>query len=411
MSRKIFTNIDHLVGIENNKLRLGTALSAVNQIENAYLDVEDGNILGWGEMESLTSDPQFQEMNLHGQTVLPMFVDCHSHLVFAESREREFEDRLRGLSYEEIASRGGGILNSADKLAGKSEDELYDEAMHRLSKVIKTGTGAIEIKSGYGLSLDAELKMLRVIRRMKEASPIPIKSTFLGAHAIPARFKQNPEAYLSEVTDRMLPAIAEEGLADYVDIFCEKNYFELDATRKMLEAANRAGIATRIHVNQFNSIGGVALAAEMGVRSVEHLEVLTDTDLEVLKRGEMFAVALPGCSFYLKIPYTPARTIIDANIPFALASDYNPGSAPTGNLGFAFTLACLYMNMQPIEAFNALTINAAHALDVQNQVGSIDVGKKANFMVLQRGMSIPSIPYNIADNVIDQVWLNGELYN
>jgi len=284
MARKIFTNIDHIIGVENKKLRLGNSLADVQSVENAYLDVEDGLIAGWGEMSSLTHDPACEQINLKGQTVLPTFVDCHSHLVFAESREREFEDRLRGLSYEEIAARGGGILNSADKLAGKSEDELYNDAMQRLSQVIKTGTGAIEIKSGYGLSLEAELKMLRVIRRMKKTAPIPIKSTFLGAHAIPARHKQNPEAYLSEVTDQMLPVIAGEGLADYVDIFCEKNYFELDATKKMLEAANNLGIPTRIHVNQFNAIGGIALAAEMGVKSVEHLEVLTDSDMEVLKQ-------------------------------------------------------------------------------------------------------------------------------
>jgi imidazolonepropionase len=412
LARKRIINISQLSGTNNNEVRLGPELSILTSISNAYLDIEDDRINGFGSMSELgNSNFEGETINAKGRSVLPMFIDCHTHLVFAESREQEFEDRLNGLSYQEIAERGGGILNSADKLAAKSEEDLFQDAMIRLDTVIRTGTGAIEIKSGYGLSTDSELKMLRVIRRIKEEAPIPVRATFLGAHAIPSRYKDEPKKYLDEVINDMFPAIAKEGLADYADIFCEKGYFELEETERILKAAQKHNIASRIHVNQFYSIGGIELASKMGVKSVEHLEVLSEDDMRVLKGGSMFTVALPGCSFYLKIPYTPARKLIDAGIPFAIASDFNPGSAPTGNLGFAFTLACLYMEMQPSEVFNSLTINAAHALDIQNEVGSIDIGKKANFMILKNGMSIASIPYNLTENVIDQVWLNGEVYN
>lgn len=410
MKTQRFINIDRLYGFDNKHIRIGKDLNSISYLEQAFLEVEDGRVLDYGLMSDLPYR-EMQTIDMFGKTILPSYVDCHTHLVFAETREQEFEDRLNGLTYQEIASRGGGILNSADKLGRKPEDELFEEALKRLNHLIKLGTGAIEIKSGYGLTTDSELKMLRVIDRIKSCSPIPVKATFLGAHAYPTRFKDNHEGYLQEVLTETLPAVAKSKLADYVDVFCEKGYFELADTERILLAANSLGLKTRIHVNQFNAFGGIKLAKKQQVLSVEHLEVMSEDDFDELKNSDLFAVALPACSFFLKIPYTPARRLIDSNVRFVLASDFNPGSTPTGNLNFVYSLACLYMGMTPTEAFNALTINAAHALELEAEVGSLDKGKRANFMVLPKSNTLASIAYNFADSIIDEVYVNGEVYN
>ncbi|MCB0735097.1 MAG: imidazolonepropionase [Bacteroidetes bacterium] len=408
--KRRFTNIGTIYGLDHQLKKDAQSMAHVETMHHAYMEVSDGNIIGLGSMDNLPSD-QIEQVDLGGRSIAPLFVDCHTHIVFAEPRVREFEDRLKGLSYQEIAERGGGILNSARKLAEQSEEELFAHAMDRIHEVILTGTGAIEIKSGYGLSPEAEWKMLRVIRRLKDEAPIPVKATFLGAHAIPERFAGNADAYLDEIEQVMLPVIQQDQLADYIDIFCEQGYFNLGHTERILKAGKRHGLKGRIHVNQFNSIGGIQTAAENDALSVEHLEVLSDEDLNTLRNSNLFAVALPGCSFFLKIPYTPARQLIEAAVPLVLASDYNPGSAPTGNLLFAFSLANVYMGLLPTEAFNALTINAAYCLEVEDQVGSITPDKRANFMVLKPGCELASLGYNVARPVIDEIYLNGSRYS
>lgn len=381
-------------------------------LKDAYLDFSEKEILGFGLMSDLPEVPFTGKVaDMSGKSVMPAYIDCHTHLVFAATRAEEFEDRIKGLSYQEIAERGGGILNSARKLGEMSEDELFRDAFIRLDKLIRSGTSAIEIKSGYGLDLENELKMLRVIRRLRETFPITVRSTFLGAHAYPKTYADRKADYIDLIVDDMMPKVVDEQLADYVDVFCEKGYFELEATAKILEAANRLGLKARLHVNQFNSIGGIQLADRMHALSVEHLEVLTDDDMKTLESGSLLPVALPACSFFLKIPYTPGRQLIDNQMPLVLASDFNPGSSPTGNMSFVFSLACIHMNLLPAEAFNALTINAAHALEIQDREGSIDVGKKSNFMVVHHLNSLAEIPYHFAENRIDEVWINGLPYS
>ncbi|MBO6516962.1 MAG: imidazolonepropionase [Bacteroidia bacterium] len=407
MTKTRLVNIGSLYGITtSNAVKLGGSLAKVDCLTEAYLEFEDGKISGFGPM---TDKPNTvcKEHDIEGGIVYPSYVDCHTHLVFAANREDEFVDRIKGLSYQEIANRGGGILNSANKLGSMSEDQLFDEALERLHQLIKMGTGAIEIKSGYGLSLDAELKMLRVIKRIKAVSPIPVKSTFLGAHAYPLEYQDRKNEYIDHIISDMLPAIAESGLADYIDAFCEEGYFSTEETERIVQAAAEHGLPARLHVNQFTSTGGVEMSARNNVISVEHLEVMTEEDIEVLARSNMFGVALPACSFFLQIPYTPARKLIEANVPFVLASDFNPGSSPTGNLSFVMSLACIYMKLLPEEALNALTINAANALGLADEVGSIAVGKRANVVVSKQAKSLNSIPYRFGDDLIDRVYVNG----
>ncbi len=408
MKKLLIKNIKGLVQVreETPDLLRGKALAELPVLENAWLAAEDGVIVGYGLMEDWGGISDWTDLEIidaSGKYVLPAWVDSHTHLVFAATREEEFVDRIKGLTYEEIAAKGGGILNSANKLAGMSEDELYQSTYKRLQQVISMGTGAIEIKSGYGLSVDAELKMLRVIKRLKENSPIPIKSTFLGAHAFPKEFKENRKGYIDLIINEMLPVISSEKLADYIDVFCESNYFSVEETKQILDAGATHGLKSKIHVNQFNSIGGIEMAVEQNALSVDHLEVVNNHDVEVLSKSNTIATLLPSCSFFIKIPYSPARKLIDSNVAVALATDYNPGSTPSGNMNFVNSLACIHLNMTPEEVINASTINAAYALELQDEVGSITIGKKANLIITKEIPSLAYLPYSFGENLVERV--------
>jgi imidazolonepropionase len=400
----ILKNIKQLIGITENSdtIKKGKAQGEVKTLENAYLIVRNNIIESFGPM-SECPELSIDSHDCAGRLVLPMYVDSHTHLIFAESRSGEMKMRLHGKSYQEIAEAGGGILNSAAKLHAMSEQQLYEEAQERMGNVIKQGTGAIEIKSGYGLNIEDEMKMLRVIRVLKSLSPIPIKATFLGAHALPTAFKNNKDAYMYLVTKEMLPRIAGEGLADYIDIFCETGYFSLDDLKQVIEAGDKYGLKAKVHVNQFSSFGAVKMACEMGALSVDHLEIMNEDDYSALASSNTIATGLPLCSLFLDIPYTPGRQLIDKNIPLAIASDFNPGSSPSSNLNLAFGLACSQLKLTPEEAFNALTYNAAFAMEVQNEVGSIQVGKKANLIVTKPANGLEDIPYWFGDSMIGSV--------
>ncbi|MDA8594969.1 imidazolonepropionase [Flavobacteriaceae bacterium] len=410
--RTLFYNIKFLYQVNRlgQHLVKGNKMKSLPKLKNSYLIVENDCIESYGIMSELNRNQVLfdKEIDLDGRCILPGYIDSHTHLIFAKNREDEFVDRINGLSYEQIANRGGGILNSARKLQESSEDELYLSACKRLKKLISYGTTAIEIKSGYGLSTEAELKMLRVIKRLKSNFDMPIKATFLGAHALPLEFKDNPDEYIDKIISEMLPVIAQEELADYVDVFCEKGYFSAEQTNQILRAAKGFGLKPKIHTNQFNAIGGIEVAIKNKAISVDHLEVLSDSEIEQLKESNTIPVALPSCSYFLSIPYTPARKIMDADVPMALASDYNPGSTPSGNLNFVFATACIKMKMTPEEALNALTLNAAACLELSEEVGSIDKGKKASFIVTQAIESFYEIPYSFGDMLIDQVYINGK---
>lgn len=375
---------------------------------NAWILTKDGKIEDFGTMDTCPENVNGPEMDANGGSVIPSWCDSHTHLVFAESREGEFEDRIKGLSYEEIAQRGGGILNSAEKLRKMDEEQLFEFSWKRLMDVIQLGTGAIEIKSGYGLDMDSELKMLRTIKRLKDKSPVPVKSTFLAAHAVPSEFAENKAGYVDHIINEMLPEVANQGLADYMDVFCEKGYFDLADTEQLLVAGNQYGLKPKIHVNQFNAFGGVGVAVKNGALSVDHLEVLNDDDLEILENTETMVAALPSCSFFLKIPYTPVRELIKAEIPFALATDYNPGSTPSGNMNFVMSLACIYMNLTPNEALAAGTLNGAAAMEMSNELGTIEKGKIANFLITKPVKSLAYLPYNFGSPSIDKVIVNGK---
>ena len=400
----ILKNIKQLIGITENSdtIKKGKAQGEVKTLENAYLIVRNNIIESFGPM-SECPELSMDSHDCAGRLVLPMYVDSHTHLIFAESRSGEMKMRLHGKSYQEIAEAGGGILNSAAKLHAMSEQQLYEEAQERMGNLIKQGTGAIEIKSGYGLNIEDEMKMLRVIRVLKSLSPIPIKATFLGAHALPTEFKNNKDAYMYLVTKEMLPRIAGEGLADYIDIFCETGYFSLDDLKQVIEAGDKYGLKAKVHVNQFSSFGAVKMACEMGALSVDHLEIMNEDDYSALASSNTIATGLPLCSLFLDIPYTPGRQLIDKNIPLAVASDFNPGSSPSSNLNLAFGLACSQLKLTPEEAFNALTYNAAFAMEVQNEVGSIQVGKKANLIVTKPANGLEDIPYWFGDSMIGSV--------
>ncbi|KEZ92922.1 imidazolonepropionase [Nonlabens ulvanivorans] len=405
----LFTYIKELVQVRehtNEPLR-GTAMDELPSIKNAYLYVEDGRIVDYGSMDDLHPHPAEEVYNCENQIIAPGYVDSHTHLVFAATREKEFEDRIHGLSYEEIAARGGGILNSAAKLADMSEDELYLQAQDRLKQLIAMGTTAIEIKSGYGLSVESEIKILRVVKRLKIENYIPIKATFLGAHAIPLAFKDDRKAYLDLIVNEMLPVIGEENLADYIDVFCEKNYFTVDEMLRVIEAGSAYGLKAKVHLNQFNAIGAIDAAVKAGAVSVDHLEVMTTADYESLADSNTIATALPSCSFFLGLDYAPVNEMIEKNIAVALATDYNPGSTPSGNMNFVFSLACIKMKMTPQRAFNAMTVNAAHAMGLQDEVGSISRGKKAHLLFFKDIDSIAAVPYHFGHSIIDRVLVNG----
>jgi imidazolonepropionase len=413
MPNTLIKNIKQLIQVrpQNHLLLKGKDMAVLPVIENAFLTFDQGIITSYGDMSNCPKEEIFDEViDAKGKLVLPTWVDSHTHLVFAKNRADEFVDRIKGLSYEEIANKGGGILNSAKKLNEISVDQLFEDAKQRLENLIKQGTGAIEIKSGYGLTLAGERKMLRVIKRLKQAFDIPIKATFLGAHAFPIEFRQNQEGYIKEIIEVMLPAITEEKLVDYVDVFLETNYFNNEQTAKILQAAQKYGLKAKIHVNQFTAIGGIKTAVDHQALTVDHLEVVSPDDIEILKKSNTIPVALPSCSFFIQIPYTPARELINYGLPLALASDFNPGTTPSGNMHFVVALACIQMKMTPEEAINAATLNAAYAMEVHQEVGSITTGKKANLILTKPLDSFNDIPYFFGDHLIEKVFINGEIF-
>lgn len=407
----LLTNIKSLLQIRPASINkvAGKEMAELPQLELAYLRIENDCIADFGPMSACPETTVHEVIDATDRFVLPSWCDSHSHLVYAGNREQEFVDRINGLSYQEIAAKGGGILNSADKLQLASEDELYAQAESRLLELIALGTGALEIKSGYGLTTEGELKMLRVIQRLKANFPLAVKATFLGAHAFPKAYAGNPAGYVDLICNEMLPAIAQENLADYIDVFCEEGYFSVADTIKIMQAGSSHNLIAKIHVNQFNAIGGVAAAVNQQALSVDHLEILTPEDIQALQNSKTMPVALPGCSYFLGIPYTPARAILNANLPLALASDYNPGSCPSGNMNFVVATACIKMKMTPEEAINAATLNGAYAMGLSDTHGSITVGKKANLIITKKLSSFYQIPYAFGSNPIAQVILNGKV--
>lgn len=409
----LLTNIRQLCNIERGEERKrwvkGADMKTLDCIENAWLLIENGLISDFGDMEDAHAVQANDIVDLSGKLVLPAWVDSHTHLVFASSRENEFVDRINGLTYEEIARRGGGILNSARKMAEVDEEKLYDESLARLHSVIAQGTGAIEIKSGYGLNMEGELKMLRVIRRLKEDNIIPIKATFLAAHAYPIDYKDNHEGYLNQIINEMLPVVAAEGLADYMDVFCEKGFFSVDETERLLEAGWKHGLKPKIHANQLHHSGGVQVGVKHKAVSVDHLEAVGNEEITALKSGDTIPTLLPGAAFFLGIGYQPARKIIDAGLPVCLATDYNPGSCPSGNVPLLLTLACTQLKMTPEEAINAVTINGAAALEMTEDMGTIARGKKANLIITKPMPSFSYIPYDFGNNPVEKMILEGQI--
>ena len=386
----------------------GSEMAVLPKINNAFLLIKDNVIADFGPMENCPNLENAKIIDASGKVILPTWVDSHTHIVYAGNRVQEFVDRINGLSYEEIFNRGGGILNSAKKLNETSEDELYEQSKIRLENVMKLGTGAVEIKSGYGLTVEGELKMLRIIKRLKENYPIAIKATFLGAHAFPLEYKDNHSGYIDLIVNDMLPKIAEENLADFIDAFLETGYFSVAETERIMEAGKKYGLQAKIHVNQFTAIDGIASCVKHQALSVDHLEIVTDEDIEVLKNSETMPVALPSCSYFISIPYTPARKMMEAGLPLALATDYNPGTTPSGNMNFVVATACIKMKMTPEEAINAATINGAYAMNLSETHGSITIGKKANIIMTKPITSFYQLPYEFGDNLIEKVMIEGE---
>ena len=408
MATTIIINIKELVQVGENfpQFLTGKKMNQLPTIENAFLILKDGRIKDYGTMNdyALPEDDVIMEIiDATGRFVLPTFVDAHTHTVFAKPREEEFVYRIQGLTYEEIALKGGGILNSARRLQEKTEDELFVDAKKRVQQMIAYGTGALEIKSGYGLSVADELKMLRVIKRLKAHFSIPIKATFLGAHAFPTAFKENHEGYIAMIINEMLPQIADENLADYIDVFCERNYFSVEEMERILKAGAHYGLKPKVHVNQFTISGGIEKAVELGAISVDHLEEISDEDIQVLQGKKCIPTLLPSCSHFINIPFADARKMINADLPIALASDFNPGTTPNSNMSVVWSLACIKMRLTPEEAFNAMTINAAMALELSDELGTISKGKRGSVMITKEIPSLAYIPYAFGDMLIDRV--------
>jgi len=408
--RILIKNIKNIIGIIEGPqtYKKAEALSNVEMLANGYILIEDERISDYGSMVDCP-DNMDQVIDATDSLVLPAWCDSHTHIVFATTREKEFEMKIKGMSYEDIAAAGGGILNSARKLKDCSEDDLYEMAKGRLEEVTQFGTGAIEIKSGYGLSLESEVKMLRVIRRLSAYSPISIKSTFLGAHAIPIEYKNRREDYINLIINKMLPKIAKEKLADYCDVFCEKGFFTVDETDRILKAAAKYGIPPKIHANQLSNSGAVQVGIANNAISVDHLEVMGDTEIEALLQSNTIPTLLPSCSYYINIPYAPARKMIEAGLGITLATDFNPGSSPSGNIPFLLSLACTKMKLTPEEAFNAVTINGAYAMQLEDEVGSITKGKLANLIITKNIPNLTYIPYMFGTNHIEKVLVRGKV--
>ena len=405
---KLIINIKELIQVRDRNISFVSAkeMDTLPSINNAYLLIENGKISEFGKMSEISKIDNVETIDAKNKIVLPCWCDSHTHSVYTGNRSDEYLQRIKGVSYQEIANNGGGILKSSRQINSISEDELFFESKNRIEKLIKYGTGSLEIKTGYGLSYDGELKMLKVIKRLKESLPIQIKSTFLGAHAIPKNYKK--EEYFRLVLDEMLPDFAKDELIDFVDIFCEKNYFSAEDTKILCNKASELGIASKIHVNQFNSIGGVKVAVDCGALTVDHLEVINKSDINILKQSKTMPVLLPGCSFFLGIEYADAKTLLSNEIPFAIASDYNPGSSPSGNMNFILSLACNKLKLTTEQAINAATINGAYAMGLSHKTGSITKGKIANVVITSEIESINDLPYFYGDNLVDKILINGE---
>lgn len=412
----LITNIKQLVQVEQQPRTwvAGADMAQIECVNNAYLLVENDRIKAFGEMKDLDMNAIYEngdlikEVDATGRLVMPSFCDSHTHLVYAGSREVEYIDKIKGLSYEEIAKRGGGILNSSIRIKETSEEELFDSAYERIQEIAGFGTGAVEIKSGYGLNTESELKMLRVIRRLQEETPLTIKSTFLGAHAVPAEYKGQQTEYVNLIINEMIPAIAAEDLADYIDVFCDKGFFTVEDTDRLLNAGMKYGLRAKIHANELDYSGGIQVGVKYNALSVDHLEYVGDAEITSLLGSETMPTILPGAAFFLNMPYSPVRKMIDAGLPVALASDYNPGSSPSGNMKFVMSLGCVNYKMLPEEVINATTINSAYAMGVQEDVGSIAVGKLANFYITKQIPGIEFLPYAYGSDLIEAIFLNGE---
>ena len=413
--KTVIKNISQLVQCDdkNLKFRAGNDMNCLNTIDNAYIEIENGKISNFGNMDQWNGITDWNSTTIidaEEGLVLPTFCDSHTHLVFAESRESEFNDRINGLSYQQIAKNGGGILNSAKKIHQIDEEILYKRSLKRLNKLIKLGTGAIEIKSGYGLSVESELKILRVIKKLKETTPISIKSTFLGAHAVPEKYKENKKEYIELIINEMLPAIASNDLADYIDIFCEEGYFTNEDTIRILQAGKKYNLQGKTHVNQFNSLGGVKSSIDNDSLSVDHLEIMNEDDFLAFKGSKTIATILPSCSFFLGIPYSPAKEFIARNIPINLASDYNPGSSPSGNMNLVAALGSIKLKMNAEQVINATTLNGAYAMGLENKLGTISIGKMANLIITKPIPNYQYLHYSFGENLIDKVIIAGEEY-
>lgn len=406
----LFTNVKLLVNTrEENKRLSGSELAHLPCVENAFLIVDDDRIAAFGKMEEFgysVRDFATHE-DAKGKMLLPSWCDSHTHLVFAGSRENEFVDKIKGLSYADIAARGGGILNSARKLNQTTEDELFRQSYKRLQQVMQLGTGAIEIKSGYGLCVEGELKMLRVIRRLKNKTSIPIKATFLGAHSFPVEYKENKEGYIQLIIDEMLPQIAAEKLADYIDVFCEEGFYTAEQTERICNAGKQYGLKPKIHANQLHVSGGVEVGVKCGAVSVDHLESMDEASIRTLAQSNTIGTLLPTAAFFLRMPFQPARQLIDAGCSIALATDFNPGSSPSGNMNLVVAMSCIQMRMLPEEAINAATLNGAYAMELEAELGSITIGKRANLILTKEIPSLAYLPYSFGHNLIDKIMLNG----
>jgi len=412
----LIKNIKELVQVEAQPVQFvaGKKMAGINTIKDAWLFIKDGSIADFGLMSELSMNKyinvkELTEIDAHGRMVFPAFCDSHTHLVYPASREIEYIDKIRGLSYEEIAKRGGGILNSAKKMQEVGEDELYESAMLRLDEIMHLGTGAVEIKSGYGLSTESELKMLRVIKRLKQNHPLTIKSSFLGAHAVPDKYKGNQSEYVDLIINEMIPQLVAEDLADYIDVFCDRGFFTLESTDRILNAGMKYGLRPKIHANELDYSGGIQLGVKYNALSVDHLEYTGDEEIKALLNTQTMPTILPGAAFFLGMIYAPARKMMDAGLPIALASDFNPGSSPSGNMQLILSMASILYKMLPAEAINATTINSAYAMGVEHELGSIAIGKKANVFITNQIPSIEFMPYYYGSNKVETIIINGEI--